>query len=71
MRISSFKFKLVVLFPVLSLLPLAAAFIGFNAAAEQTATRLVDSQLRSGLRAAIAAYDERLEAAGPNATGQL
>jgi diguanylate cyclase (GGDEF)-like protein len=61
-RINSFKLKLVALFLVLSLLPLAAAFVGFNAAAKETATRLVDAELRAGLRAAIAAYDRRLDA---------
>jgi diguanylate cyclase (GGDEF)-like protein len=67
LRITSFKFKLVVLFVILSLLPLAAAFIGFSSAARQTATRVVDAELEAGMRAAIAAYEERLAQAAARA----
>jgi diguanylate cyclase (GGDEF)-like protein len=59
----SFKFKLVLYFVLLSLLPAAAAFWGFSAVAEQSEVRRVDARLQSGLRAAIAAYGEDLDGA--------
>jgi diguanylate cyclase (GGDEF)-like protein len=63
----SFKHKLVAFFVVLALLPLAAAFWGFNAAAERSESRRVDARLEAGLRAALASYQDRLAAAGRTA----
>jgi diguanylate cyclase (GGDEF)-like protein len=64
---TSFRLKLVVYFLLLSLLPLAAAFSGFAAVAKRSETRLVDARLQAGLRAALAAYEERLAAADASA----
>src|SRR5205085_9327809 len=64
---TSFRLKLVVYFLLLSLLPLAAAFSGFAAVAKRSETRLVDARLQAGLRAALAAYQERLDAAEASA----
>jgi diguanylate cyclase (GGDEF)-like protein len=61
--VGSFKVKLVVYFLLLSLLPIAAAFWGFTAVAGQSETRRVDARLQAGLRAALATYQERLDAA--------
>ena len=63
----SFKHKLVAFFMVLSLLPLAAAFWGFNAAAERSESAAVDARLQSGLRAALAAYQDEVAGAGARA----
>ncbi len=63
----SFKLKLVGYFLLLSLLPLAAAFWGFQTVAAKSETRRVDARLSAGLRAALAAYDERLNAAQASA----
>jgi diguanylate cyclase (GGDEF)-like protein len=59
----SFKFKLVVYFLLLSLLPIAAAFWGFVSVAGQSETRRVDARLQAGLRASLAGYQERVDAA--------
>jgi diguanylate cyclase (GGDEF)-like protein len=64
----SFKFKLVAYFVLLSLLPAAAAFWGFTSVAKQSEVRRVDARLQSGLRAAVAAYDEDLSEATREAT---
>src|SRR4051794_27664835 len=58
--VGSFKFKLVVYFLLLSLLPIAAAFWGFASVAGQSETRRVDARLQAGPRAVIASYQERL-----------
>jgi diguanylate cyclase (GGDEF)-like protein len=66
MRVStlgSFKFKLVVYFLLLSLLPIAAAFWGFSSVAGQSETRRVDARLEAGLRASLAGYQEKVDAA--------
>ena len=63
-----FKFKLVVYFVLLSLLPAAAAFWGFTAVAKQSEVRRVDARLQSGLRAALTAYGEDLDAATSRAS---
>jgi diguanylate cyclase (GGDEF)-like protein len=65
--VTSFRLKLVVYFLLLSLLPLAAAFSGFAAVAKRSETRLVDARLQAGLRAGLAAYEERLSAADASA----
>ena len=59
----SFKVKLALYFLLLSLLPLAAAFWGFSSVTARSETRRVDARLQAGLRAALAAYQERLDAA--------
>ncbi len=64
----SFKLKLVVYFLLLSLLPIAAAFWGFTQVAGQSETRRVDARLQTGMRALLASYQERLDAAQHQAT---
>ena len=61
--VGSFKFKLVVYFLLLSLLPIAAAFWGFSSVAGQSETRRVDARLQAGLRASLADYQEKVDAA--------
>jgi diguanylate cyclase (GGDEF)-like protein len=61
--LGSFKVKLVVYFVLLSLLPIAAAFWGFTSVAGQSETRRVDARLQSGLRSALTAYQEQVDAA--------
>jgi diguanylate cyclase (GGDEF)-like protein len=65
----SFKLKLVVYFLLLSLLPMAAAFWGFTSVAGQSETRRVDARLQAGLRASLAAYQERVDGAQSTAAG--
>jgi diguanylate cyclase (GGDEF)-like protein len=60
----SFKFKLVIWFALLALLPLAIAFYGYNALAQRSETRRADAALQAGLRGAVAGYAARLDAAG-------
>jgi diguanylate cyclase (GGDEF)-like protein len=60
----SFKFKLVVWFALLALLPLAIAFYGYDALAKRSETRRADAALQAGLRGAVAGYAARLDAAG-------
>jgi diguanylate cyclase (GGDEF)-like protein len=60
----SFKFKLVVWFALLALLPLAIAFSGYDSLARRSETRRADAALQAGLRAAVSGYTERLDAAG-------
>jgi diguanylate cyclase (GGDEF)-like protein len=67
--VGSFKFKLVVYFLLLSLLPIAAAFWGFASVAGQSETRKVDARLQAGLRASLAGYQERVDAAQSTAAG--
>jgi diguanylate cyclase (GGDEF)-like protein len=59
----SFKFKLVAYFVLLALVPLAAAFWGYQSIAARTQTREADVRLQSGLRSGLAAYQDRLDAA--------
>src|SRR4051794_32806141 len=59
----SFKVKLVLYFLLLSLLPVAAAFWGFSTVAAHGETRRVDARLQAGLRAGLAAYQQRTDAA--------
>ena len=65
--LGSFKFKLVLYFVLLSLLPIAAAFWGFTSVAGQSETRRVDARLQSGLRSALTAYQEQVDAAQSSA----
>jgi diguanylate cyclase (GGDEF)-like protein len=60
----SFKFKLVVWFALLALLPLAIAFYGYDSLAKRSETRRADAALQAGLRGAVAGYSQRLDAAG-------
>ena len=60
----SFKFKLVVWFALLALLPLAIAFYGYNSLAKRSETRRADAALQAGLRGAVAGYAGRLDGAG-------
>jgi len=64
--VGSFKFKLVIYFLLLSLLPIAAAFWGFASVAGQSETRRVDARLQAGLRASLAGYQEKVDAAQEN-----
>ena len=64
----SFKVKLVVYFVLLSLLPIGAAFWGFTQVAGQSETRRVDARIQSGMRALLASYEDRLNAAQQQAT---
>src|SRR5512141_1011451 len=61
--VGSFKFKLVIYFLLLSLLPIAAAFWGFASVAGQSETRRVDARLQGGLRTSLAGYQEKVDAA--------
>jgi diguanylate cyclase (GGDEF)-like protein len=67
--VGSFKFKLVVYFLLLSLLPIAAAFWGFASVAGQSETRRVDARLQAGLRTSLAGYQEQVDAAQSTAAG--
>jgi diguanylate cyclase (GGDEF)-like protein len=60
----SFKFKLVLWFALLALLPLAIAFYGYHSLAKRSETRRADAALQAGLRGAVAGYAARLDAAG-------
>jgi diguanylate cyclase (GGDEF)-like protein len=65
--LGSFKVKLVAYFLLLSLLPLAAAFLGFSTVAARSETRRVDARLQAGLRAGLATYQDELLAADETA----
>jgi diguanylate cyclase (GGDEF)-like protein len=49
------------------MLPLAAVFWGFSRVVAESETRLVDARLQAGVRAALAAYDERQREASTRA----
>jgi diguanylate cyclase (GGDEF)-like protein len=66
-RFGSFKLKLVAWFALLALLPLIVAFYGYDTLARRSETRRVDATLEAALRAAVAAYSSRLDAAGARA----
>src|SRR5439155_3563257 len=59
----SFKYKLVAYFVLLALIPLAAAFWGYQSIAARSQTRETDVRLQSGVRSGLAAYQDRLDAA--------
>ena len=63
----SFKLKLVLWFALLALLPLVVAFYGYDSLAKRSETRRVDAGLQSSLRAAVAGYQGRLDAASAQA----
>ncbi len=60
--LGSFKVKLVSRFLALSLLALATAYWSFSAVADRTVTNGVDARLETGLRAAVAAYEDERRA---------
>ena len=59
--VESFKLKLAAYFSLISLLPLAAAFWGFDAVTERAETNRADSVLQVGLRSALATYGDELQ----------
>ena len=59
----SFKFKLALYFVLLTLVPVGAAVWGFASASAQSEARRVDTRLQADLRVALAAYQERADAA--------
>jgi diguanylate cyclase (GGDEF)-like protein len=58
--VESFKLKLAAYFSLISLLPLAAAFWGFDALTERAETDRADSVLQVGLRSSLATYGDEL-----------
>jgi diguanylate cyclase (GGDEF)-like protein len=58
--VGSFRVKLVVYFLVLALLPLGAIFWALGSVVVQNETHRVDAGLQAGLRAALAAYEDRV-----------
>jgi len=65
--VGSFKVKLVTYFVLLALLPLAAAFWGFDSLARRSETNRADARLEAGLRAALNAYGDRITEAARDA----
>src|SRR4051795_8323910 len=63
----SFKLKLVSYFVLLTLVPLGAAFWGFNALAQRSEARSADGRLQVGLRSALFAYRDEVNALGSDA----
>jgi diguanylate cyclase (GGDEF)-like protein len=66
--LGSFKLKLVAYFSLIALLPLAAAFSGLEAVTDRNETRHVDGTLETSVRAAQAAFVDRVEEVERNAT---
>jgi diguanylate cyclase (GGDEF)-like protein len=62
-ELSSFKFKLVAYFVVLSLVPLAATYWGFSTVAGDSQSRQITLRQEAGLRAALALYAQRADRA--------
>src|SRR5438105_2866205 len=63
----SFKFKLVSYFALVALVPVGAAFYGFDTLAKRHETQRIDNRLRADVRAAIAGYAQQLHAAARRA----
>jgi diguanylate cyclase (GGDEF)-like protein len=59
--VESFKLKLAAYFLLISLLPIAAAFWGFDQVTERAETDRADSVLQVGLRSALATYTDELQ----------
>src|SRR5579864_8302692 len=59
----SFKVRLGAYFVLMSLLPLGALVWGFSSLEAKNETQRVDARLQAGLRASLAAYDDRVRAA--------
>jgi diguanylate cyclase (GGDEF)-like protein len=66
--VGSFKVRLAAYFALIALVPFVAAFQGFHSLAKRSETRRVDAVLESGLRSAVAAYDEELAGTRRTAT---
>jgi diguanylate cyclase (GGDEF)-like protein len=66
--LGSFKLKLVAYFSLIALLPFAAAFSGLEAVTDRNETRHVDGTLETSVRAAQAAFVDRVEEIEGNAT---
>jgi diguanylate cyclase (GGDEF)-like protein len=64
----SFKLKLVSYFVLLTLVPLGAAYWGFESLARRSETRSADARLQAGLRSALYAYDDAVIGIGRTAT---
>jgi diguanylate cyclase (GGDEF)-like protein len=58
---SSFRFKLIVYFLLLAMVPLAAAFWGFATVAQRGEKQKFDTRLTAGLRATLAEYGQQLQ----------
>lgn len=56
----SFKVRLAAYFALIALLPFAAAFEGFHSLSKRSETKRVDAVLESGIRSALAAYEDEL-----------
>src|SRR5919197_5734474 len=63
----SFRFKLVVYFLLLAVVPLAASFWGFATLARRGETQKFDARLTAGLRATLAEYRQQLRATADEA----
>ncbi|MGH3023346.1 MAG: diguanylate cyclase [Gaiellaceae bacterium] len=63
----SFKLRLVIYFLLLALLPLVAAYVGFNEVAGRGEIGEADSRLSTALRVAQAEYEDQVEAAAGTA----
>jgi two-component system cell cycle response regulator len=63
----SFKVKLVAWFALVALLPLAVTFYGYAQVTKRSEQRRVDAVLQAALRAAVAGYAARLDAATADA----
>src|SRR2546423_102242 len=59
---SSFRFKLIVYFLLLAVVPGAARFWGFATVAQRGETQKFDTRLTAGLRATLAEYRQQLQA---------
>jgi diguanylate cyclase (GGDEF)-like protein len=66
--VGSFKHKLAAYFLLISLLPLAAAFWGFDAVTARVETDRADSVLQMGLRGTLATYSDELKRLEASAT---
>jgi diguanylate cyclase (GGDEF)-like protein len=65
--VGSFKVRLVAYFVLMSLVPLGALVWGFSSLEAKNGTQRVDARLQAGLRASLAAYDDRVRAAQASA----
>lgn len=64
----SFKLKLVSYFVLLTLVPLGAAYWGFDSLVRRSETRSADARLQAGLRAAVNAYQDQVASVGRTAS---
>src|SRR3954464_2126784 len=58
----SFKLQLVSYFVLLTLVPVGAALWGFEALSKRSETRRADARLQAGLRTALNAYQDEVDA---------